>query len=186
MVTSKLSKSSKFLPKTGNRGIRLAKVSIIGTPAVGKTTLTKLIRGQQISGRYNPTMGFNLKSANIDEVKFSIWDFGGQKQFLKQHLTKYIHGSDIIFLVTDSTPKNVLTTRELLDHTRNLVDESCEIVVIANKQDLPDSLQPEQVEYVLQTYTFPLVAIDKNNRTRMVELINLLMNYVRKRKQGGQ
>ena len=184
METSKLSKFSNFMSKTGKKPIRLAKVSIIGTPAVGKTTLTKLIRGQQISGKYSPTMGFSLKSTKIDEVKFSIWDFGGQKRFLKQHLTKYIHGSDIIFLVTDSTPKNVLTTRELLDHTRDLVEESCEIVAIANKQDLPDHLEPEQIEYVLQTSTFPLVAIDKSNRAGMVELINMLINYVETRKRG--
>ena len=129
-------------------------------------------------------MGFNLKSANIDEVKFNIWDFGGQKQFLKQHLTKYVHGSDIIFVVTDSTPKNVLTTKELLEHARNLVDDSCEIVAIANKQDLPGHLDPGRVEDVLQTSTFPMVAIDKSNRARMVELINTLMNYVEKRKRG--
>ena len=161
-----------------------AKISIIGTPAVGKTTLTKLIRGQQITGRYNPTMGFNLKSTNIDKVRFSLWDFGGQKQFLKQHLTKYIHGSDILFIVTDSTPKNVLTTKELLEHSRNLVEDSCEMVAIANKQDLEGHMSPNRVEDVLQIPTFPMVAIDRTNRTRMVELINTLMNYVEARKRG--
>lgn len=160
-----------------------AKISIIGTPAVGKTTLTKLIRGQQISGKYNPTMGFNLKSTNISQVKFNLWDFGGQKSFLKQHLTKYIHGSDIIFVVTDSTPKNVLTTKELLEHSKSLVEDSCEIVAIANKQDLEGHLSPERIEDVLQISTFPMVAIDKNNRMRIVELIDTLMNYVEKCKR---
>lgn len=105
-----------------------AKISIIGTPAVGKTTLTKLMRGQLISGKYSPTMGFNLGGAEIDGLKVKLWDFGGQKAYLKQHLSKYVHGSDIIFVVTDSTPKNVLTTKELLEYSQTLVEDSCEIV----------------------------------------------------------
>ncbi len=180
--------SPRLVPNQGNMKTmhaKTAKIAIIGTPAVGKTTLTKLIRGQQISGRYNPTMGFNLKATKIDQVKFSLWDFGGQKQFLKQHLTKYIHGSDIIFVVTDSTPKNVLTTKELLDHSRQLVEDSCEIVAIANKQDLEGHMSPNRIEDVLQTNTFPMVAIDTTNRDRMVDLIHTLMNYVEKCKRGA-
>jgi small GTP-binding protein len=163
--------------------VSLAKISIIGSPAVGKSTLTKLIRGQQISGKYNPTMGFNLKSTKIDKVKFKLWDFGGQKQFLKNQLTKYVHGSDILFIVTDSTPKNVLTTRELLDHSRELVEDSCEIVAIANKQDLEGHMAPNRVEDVLQIDTFPMVAIDQANREQMVDLISKLMKNIEKRKK---
>lgn len=170
-------------PKINFPRLKSAKISIIGTPAVGKTTLTKLIRGQQISGRYNPTMGFNLKATKISQVNFKLWDFGGQKRFLKQHLTKYIYGSDIIFVVTDSTPKNVLTTKELLEHSKNLVEDSCEIVAIANKQDLEGHMTPDRIEDVLQVNTFPMVAIDKNNRMRIVELIDTLMNYVEKCKR---
>lgn len=162
----------------------LMKISIIGTPAVGKTTLTKLIRGQQISECYNPTMGFNLKTFKGEGAKFSIWDFGGQKAYLKQHMTKYLEGSDIIFVVTDSTPKNVLTTKELLDHSKSLVEDSCEMVAIANKQDLKEHLAPDRVEDILQIPTFPMVAIDSNNRQRMVELIQTLMTYVEKRKRS--
>lgn len=161
-----------------------AKISIIGTPAVGKTTLTKLMRGQQISNRYSPTMGFNLGQTQFDGKNIRIWDFGGQKAYLKQHLSKYVHGSDIIFIVTDSTPKNVLTTRELLEHSRNLVEESCEIVAIANKQDLPGHMSPKRVEDVLQIPTFPMVAIDAANREHILALIRTLMNHIQAIKKG--
>ncbi|UYP48676.1 hypothetical protein NEF87_004961 [Candidatus Lokiarchaeum ossiferum] len=174
-------KNSTFKP---SQQAPAAKISIIGTPAVGKTTLTKLMRGQLISGKYNPTMGFNLGATNLDGLNVRLWDFGGQKAYLKQHLSKYVHGSDIIFVVTDSTPKNVLTTKELLEHSKTLVDESCELVALANKQDLQGHMSPERVEDVLQIPTFPMVAIDKNNRQRIVELINTLMNYVDARKRG--
>ena len=164
--------------------MKSAKISIIGSPAVGKSTLSKLIRGQQISGKYNPTMGFNLGSTIQRGISFRLWDFGGQKAFIKQHLTKYLQGSDIVFVITDSTPKNVLTTKELLDHCTTLVDDGCELVAIANKQDMAGHMTPERVEDVLQIPTFPMIAIDKNNRQRMVELINTLMSYVDARKRG--
>ena len=162
-----------------------AKISIIGTPAVGKTTLTKLMRGQQLSMKYSPTMGFNLGKTNFKGQNIRIWDFGGQKAYLRQQLSKYVYGSDIIFIVTDSTPKNVLTTRELLEHSRNLVEESCEIVAIANKQDLPGHMSPKRVEDVLQIPTFPMVAIDPENREHMLGLITTLMNHIQARKTGG-
>ena len=165
--------------------MKSAKISLVGSPAVGKSTLTKMIRGQQISGKYNPTMGFNLGSTVVKGISFRLWDFGGQKAFIKQHLSKYLQGSDIVFVITDSTPKNVLTTKELLDHCKTLVDEGCEVVAIANKQDMPGHMTPERVEDVLQIPTFPMIAIDKNNRQRMVELINTLMSYVETRKMGG-
>ncbi len=161
-----------------------AKISLIGTPAVGKTTLTKLMRGQLISGKYSPTMGFNLGQTNVDGLRVKLWDFGGQKAYLKKHLAQYLQGSDIVFVVTDSTPKNVLTTKELIEHSKEFVEDSCEMVAIANKQDMTGHLSTDRVEDVLQIPTFPMVAIDKNNRQKMVELINTLMNYVEARKRG--
>lgn len=161
-----------------------AKISIIGTPAVGKTTLTKLMRGKQIPTKYNPTMGFNLGQTQFAGQNIKIWDFGGQKAYLREQLSKYVHGSDIIFIVTDSTPKNVLTTRELLEHSRNLVEDSCEIVAIANKQDLAGHMSPKRVEDVLQIPTFPMVAIDPDNRENILGLIATLMNHIQAKKTG--
>ena len=161
----------------------IGKISIVGAPATGKTTISKMIRGQLITGRYNPTMGFNLatlKDPNINP--FKIWDFGGQKAFIKQQLSKYIHGSDLIFIVTDSTPKNVLSTMEIIDHARNLIDDDlCEIVCLANKQDLAGHMTPDRVEDLLKIKTYPMVAIDPKNRSLMIELISTLMRYTQKK-----
>ena len=168
----------------GKKTLPPAKISIIGMPAVGKTTLTKLLRGQFISGKYNPTMGFKLGSTRIDGNSFKLWDFGGQKNFIKQHLQKYIHGTDLIFIVTDSTPKNVLSTKELIEYSNNLV-EDCEIIAIANKQDLSGHMSARRVQDVLQIPTYPLVATDGSYREQLVTLINTLMNQVEQRKRGN-
>ncbi len=172
-----------FLFKNMDQKLPIGKISIIGAPATGKTTLSKMIRGELISGKYNPTMGFNLATLSDPSANpFKIWDFGGQKAFIKQQLSKYIHGSDIVFIVTDSTPKNVLTTMEIIDHARNLIDDDyCEIVCLANKQDISGHMTPDRVEELLKIRTYPMVAIDPKNRSLMIELISTLMRYTQKK-----
>ncbi len=175
---------SKSMRLPSKNALKQAKISVIGLPAVGKSTLTKLLRGEQINNMYKPTMGFQLRNTNLSGVSFKIWDFGGQKNFLKTHLSKYVYGSDIIFVVTDSTPQNVLSTRELVKHCEQLVDDECEIVAIANKQDLAGHMSSDRVENIMGINTFPMVAIDQTKRLYMVEIIRTLMGYVEKKKNG--
>ena len=126
-------------------------------PAVGKTTLKKLLCGQIISDKYNPTQGFDLGKVAIDGLRFNIWDFGGQKSYIMNQMSQYIAGSDIVLLVTDSTPQNVLTTKELLSYTKDLVEDGCEMIAIANKQDIKGAMEPGRVENVLQVPTFGML-----------------------------
>ncbi|MBA7579717.1 hypothetical protein ES708_21593 [subsurface metagenome] len=171
------------LLKNMDQKFPIGKISIVGAPATGKTTLSKMIRGELINYKYNPTMGFSLGTlSDPKENPFKIWDFGGQKAFLAQQLSKYIHGSDLIFIVTDSTPKNVLATMEIIDHARNLIDDDlCEIVCLANKQDLKGHMTPDRVEELLKIKTYPMVAIDPSNKRLMIELISTLMRYTQKK-----
>jgi small GTP-binding protein len=177
-----LTQNVAAFPIPASKGLPAAKISIIGLPAVGKTTLKKLLCGQMISDRYNPTQGFDLGKVAIDGLKFNIWDFGGQKSYIMNQMSQYIHGSDIVFVVTDSTPQNVLTTKELLSYTKDLVDDGCEMIAIANKQDLAGHMEPTRVENVLQVPTFGMIATEDSNRNQMIELIHSLMRKVEQKR----
>lgn len=157
------------------------KISFVGCPAVGKTTLMKMLCQKPVSKQYLPTQGFDLGSVSFNGFKLRMWDFGGQKAYLKNSLSQYIHGSDLIFIVTDSTPKNVLTTKELVAHAQSLMpEESCRIVAIANKQDLDGHLTPARVKDVLQIPTFGLTAIDPTQRNLLIEIITIVMEEIQK------
>jgi len=71
---------------------------------------------------------------------------------------------------------------EIIDHARNLIDdELCEIVCLANKQDLTGHMTPDRVEDLLKIKTYPMVAIDPNNKELLIELISTLMRYTQKK-----
>ena len=158
----------------------LIKISIIGHPAVGKTTILKLLCEDTIDRLYFPTQGFDLKTVKYNNFNLKVWDFGGQKAYLS-YLKEYLVGSDLVVIVTDSTPLNVLNSRQLIDFSNDIVDDDCPIITIANKQDLckiDGRMDQTRVEDVLQVKTYGLTAIDPSERVKFMNIIKKELNQV--------
>jgi len=160
----------------------LVKISIVGHPAVGKTTILKLLsQNSRNDQRYLPTQGFDLKTVKFGNYKLNIWDFGGQKSYLMTYLKDYLLGSDIVFVVTDSTPRNVLTSRELIEYSNKIIGKECPIIAIANKQDLCKTdgrMNANRVENVLHVKTHGLTAIKNSERSKMMKIIKNELDQV--------
>ena len=157
------------------------KVTFIGAPAVGKTTMLRLLSKDMIGRFYFPTHGLDLKTIKLDDYHIRIWDFGGQKSYFKTYSRDYLLGSDVIFVVTDSTPRNVLNTRELINYATHFVDKDCPIIAIANKQDLKQNdgrMTPNRVEEILHIKTYGLTAINPNERIKLMEIIRKELNQI--------
>ena len=160
---------------------KLMKVTFIGSPAVGKTTMLRLLSKDFIDKFYFPTHGFDLKTIKLDDFNIRIWDFGGQQSYLKTYSRDYLLGSDVLFVVTDSTPRNVLNSRELINYATHFVDEECPIVAIANKQDLKKNdgrMTPERVEEILHIKTYGLTAINPSERLKLMDIIRKELNQI--------
>ena len=159
----------------------LAKISIMGHPAVGKTTMLKLLsRNGNFNPLYIPTQGFDLESIKLNNYNLKVWDFGGQKAYLN-YLEDYLEGSDLVFIVTDSTPRNVLNSKKLLELAKNLVDDECPIIAIANKQDLRKDdvsrMNPQLIEDLLHIKTYGLTAINPTEKKKLTEIIEKELNH---------
>ena len=116
---------------------------------------------------------------------FKIWDFGGQKSYLT-YLDDYLIGSDIVIVVTDSSARNVLKSKALIERIKNIMGEECPIIVIANKQDLCESdgrMKQQLVEDILHVKTIGLTAINPSERIKLLETINKELNQVLVRKE---
>lgn len=160
---------------------KLVKITFIGAPAVGKTTMLKLLSEDNIDRFYIPTHGFDLRTVKFNEYYLRIWDLGGQRSYLKTYSKDYLLGSDLIFIVTDSTPRNVLTSRNLINYACQFVGKECPIIAIANKQDMvkrDGRMDAKRVEDILRVKTHGLIAINPSERLKLVKIIKKELDKV--------
>jgi hypothetical protein len=84
----------------------------------------------------------------------------------------------VIFLVCDSTLRNVIISKDILKLIKRDAPK-VPVFALANKQDKPNAMKPEVVQKILGIPTFPMVAIDKERRDEMLRiLISAAAQYV--------
>ncbi|MFW9901409.1 MAG: ADP-ribosylation factor-like protein, partial [Candidatus Thorarchaeota archaeon] len=145
------------------------KISIVGFSGVGKTTITKLIRADEIPMQHIPTITGDIATIKIGKLHFHLWDFAGQEQF-SYLWNNFIRGSDAVLLVTDSTLENIEKSKYFLE----LINEQApkaQSAVIGNKQDLKGALNPVQIEKILGLKAYSMIALDPKNRDKMIQII---------------
>ncbi|MFW9823397.1 MAG: ADP-ribosylation factor-like protein [Candidatus Thorarchaeota archaeon] len=150
------------------------KLSIVGFSGVGKTTTTKLIKSEEIPMQHIPTITGEVATIKIGKLSFFLWDFAGQDQF-DFLWEKFIKGSDAVLLMTDSTLENLEKSRYFIELTNKVIPYA-RFAVIANKQDLPDAMKVEEIERLMGNKTYGFVAIDPNNRPKMIRIIADLLD----------
>lgn len=131
---------SKMMGKIfGSKEMRLL---MLGLDAAGKTTiLYKLKLGQDVTTI--PTVGFNVETVTYKNVKFNVWDVGGQDK-IRPLWRHYFSGTQGLIFVIDSCDRarmdearqelhRIINDREMKDSL---------LLVFANKQDLPEGKLP--------------------------------------------
>ncbi|KAF4598316.1 hypothetical protein EYR38_006713 [Pleurotus pulmonarius] len=134
---------SKALGKLfGNKEMRLL---MLGLDAAGKTTiLYKLKLNQSVTTI--PTVGFNVETVTYKNVKFNVWDVGGQDKIRPLWRHYYTGTQGLVFVVDSQDRERVDEAKQELH--RILSDremKECLLLVFANKQDLPGAMSPAEV-----------------------------------------
>ncbi len=150
------------------------KISIVGFSGVGKTTTTKLIKSEEIPMQHIPTITGEVATIKIGKLHFFLWDFAGQDQF-DFLWEKFIRGSDAVLLMTDSTLENLEKSRYFFELVNRVIPYA-RLAVIANKQDLPEAMKVEDIERLMGQKTYSMIAIDPNNRPKMIRIIADLLD----------
>ncbi|WP_457558599.1 GTP-binding protein [Candidatus Harpocratesius sp.] len=156
------------------------KVSILGYAGVGKTTLTRLIVGEEVNLEYVPTITADI--ANFDKLgprKIVLWDFAGQIQFTDLW-DSLLRGTRIVLLVTDSTYTNVQETKVILERFLTKRYKEAIIIGIANKQDLPNRLTPQFIEKILNIPTYAMISINPDHRIIILEILKKIIGTINK------
>ncbi|MFW9973637.1 MAG: ADP-ribosylation factor-like protein [Candidatus Odinarchaeota archaeon] len=145
------------------------KISLVGFSGVGKTTITKLIRAEEIPVQHIPTITGDIATVKIGKLHFHLWDFAGQEQF-SYLWNNFIKGSDAVILVTDSTLENVDKSKFFLELIKEQAPHA-HTAIIGNKQDLKGALSPVQIENFLGLKAYSMIANDPSNRDKMIKII---------------
>ena len=145
------------------------KISLVGFSGVGKTTITRLIKAEEIPMEHIPTITGDIATIKIGKLHFHLWDFAGQEQF-SYLWNNFIKGSDAVLLITDSTLENVEKSKFFLELIKEQAAQA-HTSVIGNKQDLDDAMKPEQIEKILGLKTYSMIAKDSGNRDKMITII---------------
>lgn len=144
-------------------------LSLVGYDGVGKTTIINLIRSKEIPIKPALQITGNIATLKIGSLNFILRDFTGEQDvgFLWNN---FIRGSDLILLVTNSTLDNVENSRFFVKKIEEEIPNAL-VIVLGNKQDLEDTLEPQEIEDILELKTHGLIAIDTVNRDKLIEII---------------
>eukprot|EP01000_Liburna_glaciale_P006806 NODE_859_length_757_cov_1250.464689_g587_i0.p1 GENE.NODE_859_length_757_cov_1250.464689_g587_i0~~NODE_859_length_757_cov_1250.464689_g587_i0.p1 ORF type:complete len:184 (+),score=52.84 NODE_859_length_757_cov_1250.464689_g587_i0:79-630(+) len=137
-----LSISKLFKGLFGKKDVRIL---MVGLDAAGKTTiLYKMKLGEIVTTI--PTIGFNVETVEYKNIKFTMWDVGGQDKLrpLWRHYFQNTNG--VIFVVDSNDKERAAGARDEL-HKMLAEDElrDAVLLVFANKQDLPNAMSTAEV-----------------------------------------
>ncbi|XP_065829664.1 ADP-ribosylation factor 1-like [Oscarella lobularis] len=118
---------------------------MMGLDAAGKTTmLYRLKLGEVVTTI--PTIGFNVETIEYKHVKFTSWDVGGRDK-IRPLYRHYFQNTDALIFVVDSNDRERIeqAKEEIQSSLKERELEDALLLVIANKQDLPNSMTVDEV-----------------------------------------
>ena len=118
-----------------------SRILLLGLDGAGKTTILYKVKLNE-TVQSIPTIGFNVETVTpCKGVTFTVWDVGGQQK-IRQLWRYYYQNNDGLIFVIDSTDRD--RVRESAEELHSIVQDDnmrgVPVVIIANKQDLPNAL----------------------------------------------
>ncbi|VDM30818.1 unnamed protein product [Hydatigera taeniaeformis] len=151
----------------GNKEMRIL---MLGLDAAGKTTILYRLKLNNAVTTI-PTVGFNVETVSYDNIRFNVWDVGGQEK-IRPLWRHYFTGSQGLIFVVDSADRERIREAQVELHRiandREMQDAI--ILVFANKQDLPNGL--------FYVFTILLREGRKLNVFKPIFESHLLPNYI--------
>ena len=131
-------------------GDKECRILVLGIDNAGKTSLLHRLQWGEVR-HTTPTIGLNIENVSYGKLHLSVWDLGGQDT-LRAYWRLYFSGATAVVFVIDSCDvermgvvkqelHGVLNEEELAD---------APLLVLANKQDLPNSISEGQISAELE------------------------------------
>lgn len=121
-----------------------ARILIVGLDGTGKTTILYKLKNEDVTT--SPTIYPNFESITYKQNNYNIWDVGGHDKVRILWKNYYRQSHGIIFVIDSSDKDRIVEVNEELqkilkdDELTNTV-----LLILANKQDLPNSLSISEI-----------------------------------------
>ncbi|MFW9952685.1 MAG: GTP-binding protein, partial [Candidatus Thorarchaeota archaeon] len=141
------------------------KLILIGDYSVGKTSLILRFVQNLFKEDYQSTVGVDISQKKIDlaedtQMKFVIWDIGGQITQMAPYRKRFYEGANSAFIVIDRTRLESLNNvnmwyEEIMKHSIKDIN----IILIGNKSDLLDEIivSEEDIKKIADKYNFTYI-----------------------------
>ena len=171
-----------FVLQPGGVKIYIPKILVTGPYNAGKTCFVKSISKKSVSvermamEKFPTTIAMDI--GHVDHKGFVADVFGtpGQERFdlMLDVLAKEAVGA---FILVDSTePQTFARAKEMINKTQS---EAIPKIIVANKQDLPGALSPEQIREIMKLdKSIPIIPTIVNENTGVEEALDTLLNLL--------
>merc|ERR1712079_679982 len=107
-----------------------------------------------------PTIGFNVETVEYKNIKFTMFDVGGQDK-IRPLWRHYYKDTDAVIFVVDSNDRERIDDSSGMNESMPASEElysmlqddelrNAALLVLANKQDLPNAMSVDQITQKLQ------------------------------------
>eukprot|EP00121_Abeoforma_whisleri_P006432 Awhi_evm1s5852 len=121
-------------------------ILMLGLDGAGKTTVLYKLKLNEVVNSL-PTIGFNVEQVQHQNIRFTVWDIGGQDKIRSLWHHYYSNAQGLVYVVDSNDEERIQESKNEL-HGALSADEMSNdvpVLIFANKQDLPHALSGDQL-----------------------------------------
>ncbi|XP_028668756.1 ADP-ribosylation factor-like 10 [Erpetoichthys calabaricus] len=158
-------------------------ILVLGLNGSGKSSTMRGLSGGRVPVAFSPTRGFNAISVKVEGYKLHLLEIGGSKN-LRTYWPQYLKRACVLVYVVDSTDRERLPLAKEELHSLLQAASELPLVVLANKQDLPNAVSISELHEALMLDTVEhqrecfLLALNLDLAESLMDLWELLLKLV--------